>query len=87
MLAVRHHIINNQATFQKIIESKDFKDTFGKVEGEQNKRLPSEMQEAAEEQPLLYNKQFLASTKRDIERIIAPDCKLRPFGGFLGEVL
>ncbi|MEM8527133.1 MAG: DUF2461 domain-containing protein [Bacteroidota bacterium] len=96
LLAVRQHIINHQTTFQEIIESKDFKETFGEVEGEKNKRLPSEMQDAAEEQPLLYNKQFLASTKWDIERILAPDfveqtidCygKMRPFGVFLGEVL
>ncbi|MEM9886575.1 MAG: DUF2461 domain-containing protein [Bacteroidota bacterium] len=96
LLAVRQHIINNQDAFQDIIESEDFKDTFGEVQGEKNKRLPSEMAEAAQEQALLYNKQFLAATKWEAERMLSPEfveetisCykKMRPFGVFLGEVL
>ncbi|MEM0992686.1 MAG: DUF2461 domain-containing protein [Bacteroidota bacterium] len=94
--AVRQHIAHHLSDFQAIIEDETFKQTFGEITGEKNKRLPSEFVEAAEQQPLLYNKQFLASTTWEAERILAPDfvaqtvaCyeQMRPFGLFLGEAL
>ena len=56
--AVRDTIAANPKQFKKLISAKKFKDTFGEIHGEKNKRLPKELVEAAEEQPLLYNKQF-----------------------------
>lgn len=56
--AVRDHIKDNLKEFDKLINDKAFKSTFGEILGEKNKRLPQEYQEAAEKQPLLYNKGF-----------------------------
>ena len=41
--------------FQQI---SSFAEKFDGLHGEKNKRLPKEFQEAAEEQPLLYNKSY-----------------------------
>lgn len=55
---IRRHIANNGEAFQKLIAAKAFKESFGEVKGEKNKRLDSELREAAEKQALLYNTQF-----------------------------
>jgi len=55
---VRYHIANNLSQFDKLIKDKAFVKTFGTIQGEQNKRLPKELQEPAEQQPLIYNKQL-----------------------------
>lgn len=55
---VRKTIAENTDEFQKLIEDKQFKKKFGGIKGEQNKVLPKEFKEAAETQPLIYNKQF-----------------------------
>lgn len=55
---VREHITNNLQEFNKLIGAKAWKETYGEILGEKNKRLPKEFQAAAEEQPLLYNKSF-----------------------------
>ena len=41
---------------------KKFKKVFGEINGEKNVRLPKELQEAGEKQPLIYNKQFYVYT-------------------------
>ena len=56
--AVRNQIANQPKEFEKIISDKSFKKHFGEVQGEENKRLPKELKEASEEQPLLFKKQF-----------------------------
>ena len=48
--------------FDKIINEKKFKKVFGEINGEKNVRLPKELQEAGEKQPLIYNKQFYVYT-------------------------
>ncbi|MEN8125396.1 MAG: DUF2461 domain-containing protein [Bacteroidota bacterium] len=55
---IRQHIINNKVAFLKIISNKDFKQKFGEIQGDKNKRLPKEFLEAAKDQPLLFNKQW-----------------------------
>ncbi len=55
---LRQHIINHPKEFKKLISRKTFADKFGELRGEKNKRLPVEFREAAETQPLLFNKQF-----------------------------
>ena len=55
---VRNYIMNHPKEFEKVLKHKKFKEFYGTLKGEQNKRLPKEFQAAAEKQPLIANKQF-----------------------------
>jgi uncharacterized protein (TIGR02453 family) len=55
---IRYAIANDMKGFQKLISDKKFKDHFGEIRGEKYKRLPKDWADLAEEQPLLFNKQF-----------------------------
>lgn len=66
---VRHTIANNLSEFNDIIKDKTFVKHFGEIKGEENKRLPKELQQAAEKQPLLYKKQFYYMTNIDPELV------------------
>ncbi len=56
---IRTHILNNNERFEELCAESDFKAFYGgEIRGEKNKRLPTELQKAAEEQPILFNKQF-----------------------------
>ena len=55
---VRKAICDDLAGFDKLINAKAFKSTYGEIRGEKHKRLPKEFQEAAEKQPLIFNKGF-----------------------------
>lgn len=62
LMAVREAIMNNPKEFARAINDENFLETFGKIEGEENKRLPTkELMEAAKQQPLLFKKQFFYS--------------------------
>jgi uncharacterized protein (TIGR02453 family) len=58
-----------------ILGEKSFKKLFGgNFQGEQSKILPKELKEAAEKQPLIYNKQFyFACDNKDPKIILKPD--------------
>ena len=58
LAAVRDTLANDGKPFTKLIEAKNFKDKFGSIRGEQMKRVPKEYQAAAENNPLILNKQF-----------------------------
>jgi uncharacterized protein (TIGR02453 family) len=58
LYAIRNYIVNHMAEFNKELNDTNFKKTFGEIHGEKNKRLPKEFVEAANEQPLLFNKAF-----------------------------
>lgn len=62
---IRYHMADNMDRFNMLISDKTFTDTFGEIKGEKNKRLPKELQEAAEKQPLIYNKSFYWFFKLD----------------------
>lgn len=56
--AVREGIADNLSDFQKLVSDKKFLETFGAIRGEKNKILPAHLREAAEKEPLLFNKQW-----------------------------
>ncbi|NCA21816.1 MAG: DUF2461 family protein, partial [Crocinitomicaceae bacterium] len=56
--ALREGIADNLDEFKKLYSSKKFKSTFGEIRGEKNKVLPSYLKEIAENESLIYNKQF-----------------------------
>lgn len=55
---IREAILNKNDEFMGILNATDFKENFGDVQGEKNKRIPPEYREMAEMQPLLFNKQW-----------------------------
>jgi len=55
---IRKAIANDLQKFQKLIDDPVFKMKFGKIHGEQNKRIPEEFQTAYKVQPLIANKNY-----------------------------
>ncbi|MBX2817768.1 MAG: DUF2461 domain-containing protein [Saprospiraceae bacterium] len=58
LMAVRTAICADLKGFDSMVSDKAFRRHFGEILGEKNKRIPTEFREAADVQPLLYNKQF-----------------------------
>ncbi len=55
---IREKIITEGSRFQNLITDKDFIKHYGEVRGEKYKVLPKEIKAEAENQPVLFNKQF-----------------------------
>lgn len=58
LLSVREAIVQHMEEFSSLVNAREFKDTFGEVQGEKHKRLQEPFKEHSEQQPLLYNKSF-----------------------------
>lgn len=56
--SIRLQIAKDPKALHKIIDSKQFKNTWGKLEGEENKIIPKEFKEAAESEPHIRKKGF-----------------------------
>ena len=57
--AIRNLIANNLKQFETLITEPDFKKKYGgEILGEKQVRLAPELKEAAQKQPLIFNKQF-----------------------------
>ena len=46
---------------------------FGTIQGDKQVRIPKELKEAAEKQPLIFNKQWYIQANLDPETILKPD--------------
>lgn len=55
---IRSTIAANPKAFAAAYNDKDFKEKFGSIQGEKNKKIPDEFKAAAEKEPLIANKQF-----------------------------
>lgn len=66
---LREYIAQNLEQFQKLYSEKDFKSKFGKILGEQNKRIPKEFNEILQREPLIANKQFYFMTELESKKI------------------
>jgi len=73
LYALREGIANNLAEFKKLHESKKFKDLFGEIHGEQNKKLDKDFLEAAAQEPLIFNKQFYFYSTFEAETLLDPN--------------
>jgi len=91
---VREGITSNLKEFNSLINDRKFKNKFGEILGEKNKRIPKEFQEIAEVQPLIANKQFYFFAKFDPEIVLDPKLTkimidhykiAQPLGNFLWE--
>lgn len=67
---VRTAIASDLKGFQKAISAPSFVETYGgEIHGEKNKVLPKELKEAAQEQPIIFNKNFYYFTKMDADMV------------------
>lgn len=71
--ALRTYIMGNNEKLEKVLNQKAFKEYFGEIRGEKNKRLPAEFRDMAEKQPLLYNKQFYFMSEAPAGWVTKPD--------------
>jgi uncharacterized protein (TIGR02453 family) len=62
---VRTYIAEHPKEFSKAYNNPEFKKYFKKIQGEANKRIPEEFQEAAGKEPLIANKQFYYMAELD----------------------
>ena len=67
---VRNAITNSPGEFAKLLEQEDFKRKWGTIQGEKNKIIPKEFQEAFSKQPLIANKQFYYWAEVDARSIL-----------------
>jgi uncharacterized protein (TIGR02453 family) len=93
---IREAIAADLTGFNKLINEKNFKEKFGELHGEENKRIPKEFNEAAEKQPLIYKKSFYFFHAFDPEVILRddlPDLVMeyylagKPVGDFFGKAI
>jgi len=70
---VRTFIAQNPERFGELIRDPDFIKYFGTIKGEQNKRIPPEFAEAAQNQPLLANTQFYWGAQMDAANALKED--------------
>jgi len=61
--SIRDKIKADPKTFKKLYSAKKFKEKFGTIQGEANKRIPKEYQELFEKESLIANKQFYYVTE------------------------
>ena len=73
IIKVRAHIAQNIDAFSKIISNPDFVQKFGAILGDKQVRIPKELKEAAEKQPLIFNKQWYLQANLDPETILHPE--------------
>lgn len=93
---VREGIASNVTKFQKAYKNPVFKDVYGEILGDKNKVLPKELKEIAEQEPLIYNKQWYFYTQFEPEIVLSDnldkillDCydAGRPVENFFNELI
>ena len=70
---IRDHIAANTDEFIKLTTNKTFLTKFGKVMGEQIKRIPPKYQEIHAKTPLIANKQFYYMARLDAGKLLKSD--------------
>lgn len=95
--AIREAIVKHPEGFYSAITTKAFAETFGKIQGEENKRIPDkELMAAAADHPILLKKQYYYHTTLPSAMITDPDLLAKtleiyitalPVAGFLERAL
>jgi uncharacterized protein (TIGR02453 family) len=80
---IRTKLLNDPDSFNRVMDGSDFKQYFGEVLGEKNKRLPKEFAEAAQNQPLLFNKSFYFKSSMDIGVVLKDNLADEVFARYL----
>ncbi|MCB0792792.1 MAG: DUF2461 domain-containing protein [Flavobacteriales bacterium] len=69
---IREHIAADPRKFRTLHQAPGFARAFGEVLGEKNKVLPKEFRKAADQEPLLYNKQFYYGAELPAGKVTDP---------------
>ena len=69
---VRTHIAKDIKGFNKVINAKAFKTSFGGIQGEKNKIIPKQFKESVVKEPLIANKQYYYFKKISPSKITNP---------------
>ncbi len=94
--AVRTAIANDIKNFEQLIQAKDFIEAYGEIQGQKAKRLPKELKAIAENQDLLFNKNWYYFAELPPETVLEenlPDIimdyylKAKPVTDFFGKIL
>ena len=67
---IRQYIAEHQKAFSEVISQPDFMNKYGEIQGEKQTRIPKELKEAGEVQPLIYNKQWYITAELPPETIL-----------------
>lgn len=70
---VREGIANNPAKFKKVYTDPVFKEVYGNLLGEKNKIIPKELRDAAEKEPLIFNKQWYFYAEFNAETVLSDE--------------
>ena len=94
--AVRNEIAQDLKGFNKLINAQDFKSNYGEIRGEKAIRIPKELKEIAEQQDLVFNKNWYYFVELPPEVILEEDLseliidyylKAKPITDFFGKIL
>jgi len=66
---VRYAIASDLEGFEKVINDRNFKKYWSEIKGDKIKRIPKDLKEAHEKQPLIANKQFYYFAKLSPETV------------------
>ncbi len=67
---IRHGIAANLSKFDKLKNDPAFLKTYGEILGEKNKILPADLKEAAQKEPLIFNKNWYFRTQFPAELLL-----------------
>lgn len=70
---IRKKIYRNPERLEKLISDKKFKNNFGEIRGEKNKRINKPFSEVAEKFPLILNKSFYYFKEYEPEAVLEKD--------------
>ena len=73
LMKLRIGIAENPDTFKKLYSESSFVNMYGELQGQKNKIIAKELKEAAEKEPLIYNKQWYFYTQFEPETILRDD--------------
>ena len=70
---IREKIYENTKQLEELVTDKKFKENFGEIRGEQNKRIKKPFSEIAEKHPLILNKSFYYFKEYEPEIVLEKD--------------
>ena len=73
LYSIRKHISEHQEVFSKLLDDRIFMEKYGRIHGDKNIRIPTEFNDAAKKQPLLFNKAYYYFAKLDVKHILDPN--------------
>ncbi|MDZ7845518.1 MAG: DUF2461 family protein [Owenweeksia sp.] len=73
MYKLRHYIADHLKIFKDLLADANFERHFGALKGEEHKRLPKELKEVGDKQPLIYKKQLYYMTQKDASLLTSPN--------------